>query len=330
MSFLQKRQAVLAGTAYKAAITAAFLLYAARGDPNFAQGSDTGIVPSRDYRWPGLSYESEHSIGRRIPPPSGAVRTRLDPDGFGAWLRGLPLKPGRPAVYLHDGRLKANQAAHHAVIDIDTGTRNLQQCADALLRLRSEYFFARDEFARIRFRFTDQSESRYTMWARGYRPSIRERRKTRWALRAQADSGYAGFRSYLQNLFTYAGTYSLDRESQAVPIADMRVGDFLIQGGFPGHAVIVVDMAETRRPDAAGNRRRYYLLAQSYMPAQDLHVLRNPAGRSPWYALDVAGDPGSSGADDAGHPATRRAATAFKISTPEWEFSAADLKRFQN
>jgi len=46
----------------------------------------------------------------------------------------------------------------------------------------------------------------------------------------------------------------------------------------PGHAVIVVDMAE----DAKGQRA--FLLAQSYMPAQDIHILKNPmdADLSPW------------------------------------------------
>ena len=55
-----------------------------------------------------------------------------------------------------------------------------------------------------------------------------------------------------------------------VKLQDIRPGDFFIQGGFPGHAVVVLDVVE----DPAG--RRAFALAQSYMPAQDVHVLDNP------------------------------------------------------
>jgi Domain of unknown function (4846) len=51
----------------------------------------------------------------------------------------LPLRDGRGTVYLNDGRAKPNQALHVAVIAIDTGKRDLQQCADAVIRLRAEY-----------------------------------------------------------------------------------------------------------------------------------------------------------------------------------------------
>ena len=53
------------------------------------------------------------------------------------------------------------------------------------------------------------------------------------------------------------------------PVTSMQIGDVLIQGGSPGHAVIVVDMAEN---PATGEK--LYLLAQSYMPAQDIQWRR--------------------------------------------------------
>ncbi len=53
-----------------------------------------------------------------------------------------------------------------------------------------------------------------------------------------------------------------------------------IKGGFPGHAVLVADVAENA---TTGEKR--FLLVQSYMPAQQMHVLKNPAAAdgSPWY-----------------------------------------------
>ena len=88
-------------------------------------------------------------------------------------------------------------------------------------------------------------------------------------------------------------------------MTSMQIGDVLIQGGSPGHAVIVVDMAEN---PATGEK--LYLLAQSYMPAQDIQVLVNLKERdkSPWYTLKGEGS----------------------ILTPEWGFTSADLKRFKD
>ena len=113
-----------------------------------------------------------------------------------------------------------------------------------------------------------------------------------------------GFREYLDVVFMYAGSSSLSKELHAVPnIHEMRSGDVFIQGGFPGHAVMAVDTATS---DATGKKR--FLLAQSYMPAQDIHILRNPNSSrlSPWYDMDF-GD---------------------KLRTPEWTFRKGDLRRF--
>ena len=172
MSLLQKRRAVLAGTCIcshycKAAFTAAFLFYLAgcadagrlwRHSPTSigqsGQGG-SGLAPadgspavrpgfenagnSEDaklYVWPGLRYRPVDTIKARIAVPAGARRIPVGSATFEAWLRGLPLKSGRPPVRLFDGRIKPNQDAHYAVIDLDTGKRDLQQCADAMMRLR--------------------------------------------------------------------------------------------------------------------------------------------------------------------------------------------------
>ena len=76
------------------------------------------------------------------------------------------------------------------------------------------------------------------------------------------------------------GSASLAKQLR--PVADFTAiapGDVLIRGGFPGHAVIVMDVAVN--PEG----KKIYLLAQSYMPAQDIHVLVNPMNSdlSPWY-----------------------------------------------
>jgi hypothetical protein len=91
------------------------------------------------------------------------------PGSFEDWLRHLPLKKGKPPVYLYNGRLKENQSAHYAVIDIDVGNSDLQQCADALIRLRAEYLYSIGDFSSIHFKFTSGHNAEYSRWREGYR-----------------------------------------------------------------------------------------------------------------------------------------------------------------
>ena len=252
-------------------------------------------------RYPWLSAPTAGTVEGRIDAPKGFKRQLVPQGSFAEWLRGLPVKPGRPAVRLYDGRLKSNQEAHHVVLEVDVGKRDRQQCADAVMRLRAEYLHQADKDSEVCFRFTDGTPARWADFQRGLRPQI-SGRKTTWAKTAGADASYASFRRYLDIVFSYAGTFSLARELE--PVADPRrieAGDVFIEGGFPGHAVLVVDVAA----DAGG--RRAVLLAQSYMPAQDIHILRNPkTPENPWYVIDGDG----------------------LLTTPEWDLPAGSLRRF--
>ena len=272
--------------------------------PAVRTGSPLRPAPATPAAYPWVeNFGAEDVLANRIAAPAGFDRDPAGPDSFSSWLRHLPLKKGRPPVLLHNGRPKANQSAHAAVIDIDVGSRDLQQCADAVIRLRAEYLFSRARFGAIAFNFTSGDRAAWQRWAAGYRPRVRGNTVT-WTAAAPPNSSYASFRTYLDTVFTYAGTSSLSRE--LTPVRDpnrLQIGDVFIQGGFPGHAVIVLDLATHRR-----SGRKVFLLAQSYMPAQDIHLLRNlnDAHLSPWYALDFGG----------------------RLRTPEWSFRPSDLKRF--
>ena len=75
----------------------------------------------------------------------------------------------------------------------------------------------------------------------------------------------------------------------------------VIRGGFPGHAVLVADVAENARGEGI------FLLLQSYMPAQQIHVLKGPdEAQRPWYPARSSGP----------------------LKTPEWRFEYGDLYRF--
>jgi len=248
-------------------------------------------------------YEDSEAIVSRIQTPDGYKRAKSAPDTFEDWLRNLPLKEGSPPVYLYNGRKKSNQSAHFAVVDIDTGVKNLQQCADAVIRLRAEYLYSIGDYDGIHFNFTSGDKADFTEWTEGYRPVVNGNR-VRWVKSGVEEQSYENFKKYLERVFIYAGSYSLSRELQDVQdVNEMKIGDVFIQGGFPGHAVIVVDMAVNE-----GTGKKLFLLAQSYMPAQDIHILENSNNSrlSPWYEVDFG----------------------EALNTPEWTFGKSDLKRF--
>lgn len=85
-----------------------------------------------------------------IPPPMGFRRVTEDPRSFGSWLRAVPLKKSL-IVHLYNGAPKENQDAQFAVLDVTVGHEDLQQCADAVMRLRAEYLFKNRRYPEIVF-----------------------------------------------------------------------------------------------------------------------------------------------------------------------------------
>ena len=132
-------------------------------------------VRQSDYPWLSQASVTE-TLASRIPVPPGFERESVSSGSFAEWLRNLPIKKGRPPVYLYNGLLKANQNAHAAVVDIDTGNKDLQQCADAVIRLRAEYLYSKHDIAGIHFDFTSGDTAHFKKWAEGFRPIVQGNR----------------------------------------------------------------------------------------------------------------------------------------------------------
>jgi hypothetical protein len=263
----------------------------------------TGWAQDNPFPWLSKENSAISATIDDIPVPRGYTRVAVEPHSFAFWLRKLPVKTENNAVYLYNGRLKVNQKAHYRVLEIDVGNRDLQQCADAIIRLRAEYLFSRQAYDQIAFNFTSGDRALFLQWAEGYRLDVKGNKVT-WRKRARQDLSYQNFRAYLDTVFMYAGSYSLSRELRRVQALDqIQIGDVFIQGGFPGHAVLVADMAISEKLEKIA-----IMLAQSYMPAQEIHILVNPKRfrRNPWY---IAGE-------------------TEQLSTPEWTFEWTDIKRF--
>jgi len=243
-----------------------------------------------------------NDIQTRFEVPPNFERVQVPDGSFGAYLRALPLKPVGAKVKLFNGSEKQNDV-YDAVIDLDIGHKDLHQCADAVMRLRAEYLWKKGAYDKIHFNFTNGMRVNYSEWMKGRRIVVnKSQTKTYWNHRHHPSNTYADFWDYLETIFMYAGTSSLSKELIPIKMNQMSIGDVLIRGGFPGHAVIVLDMAEN---PATGER--IFLLGQSYMPAQELQVLKNNYDRdiSPWYHLNNQ-----------------------TIYTPEWTFYPSNLMRF--
>ncbi|WP_043429593.1 DUF4846 domain-containing protein [Cystobacter fuscus] len=246
-------------------------------------GASEPRAPTRQERarYPWLSADSSiRPLSEALPPPEGYTRVALEEGSFGAWLRGLPLRPEGTPVLDFQGRtiLPAKNDSLAAVAELDVGRADLQQCADSLIRLHAEWLWSRGDKERIAYRFTNGDLASWPRYAQGERARVSGSKVT-WEKRGPVDGSRAAFQKYLDLVFTYAGTLSLAAGKRRPSREDVRPGDFFVLGGSPGHTVMVLDVAR----DAEG--RRVALLGQGFTPAQDFHVL-SPGDAGPWFSLE--------------------------------------------
>jgi Domain of unknown function (4846) len=250
--------------------------------------------------WPWLdSPHGKDTLEDRIAAPEGFTRVAVKQGSFAAFLRRLPLLPAGADVRAFDGRVL--NTAHVAVVDLDVGTVDLQQCADSAIRLRAEYLWSRDEKSRIAFHTTSGDRVPYARYQRGEEIAVRGN-TVGWRKSTRAQGGpndRSAFRRYLHDVFMYAGSISLARDTEPVK-GEVQAGDMYVVGGSPGHVLVVLDVA------LHGDERRL-LLGEGFMPAQSFHVVPAVDG-STWVT------PGADGA----------------ISVPTWPapFARASLRRF--
>jgi len=276
-----------------------------------AQNSDSTVVetvPKSTLKKDSISHliinPEGANLESRIHTPKNFVRLTSHKNSYATFLRHLPLKPHGSEVMLYDGSYKPNYNVYDAVVDLKIGKRDLHQCADAIMRLRAEYLWNKKKYEDIHFNFTNGFRVDYSKWMQGYRIAINGN-KVSWVKRTSPSNTYKDFWKYMEIIFSYAGTLSLSKELIPVTKEDMKIGDVFIWGGSPGHAILVTDMAINPKTN-----EKLFLLSQSYMPAQEIQILKNPndSKLSPWYSLTNLTN---------------------ELNTPEWNFNVNELKRFK-
>lgn len=244
------------------------------------------------------------TISERFLAPNNFIREKVEVNSFAQYLRELPLKKHGSEVYLYNKKLKTNQNAHIAVVDKPILNVDLQQCADAVIRCRAEYLFKTKQYDKINFNFTNGFNASYIKWRNGYKINVSGNKVT-WVKTAKPDTTLAGFNHYLKMVYNYCGSLSLSKQLKRKPFLKLEIGDVLLIGGSPGHAELVVDKVVNQKTNEFK-----FLLLQSYMPAQEMQILKNndDLQNSPWYSSSKIN---------------------FNIITPEYNFTTENLYCFE-
>lgn len=222
------------------------------------------------------AFTGTDTLLQRFKVPVGFHRNNNPDNSFAYWLNHLPLKAEGTPVKNYRGEVARTDKYTAAVIDMSVGKQDLQQCADAVMRLRAEYLYQQKRYQDIAFNFTSGFRCDYLHYAKGFRF-----KNGRWVLTARENYAYPVFLKYMDLVFSYAGTLSLEKELIKVQDAtELKTGDVFIHGGSPGHCFIVMDVVED------DEHQKRFLLAQSFMPAQDIQLLQ--LNGNPWFMMDRA------------------------------------------
>jgi hypothetical protein len=199
------------------------------------------------------------------------------PDSWPYFLQHLPTAD-KPIVD-YKGNLISNQGKHYAILTYDIGHSDLQQCADALIRIRAEYLFSQKKNMLIGFHFNSGDYYSWTDYLHGIRPVLKENRLHLMQVANPSEISHASLRKYLDIVFAYANTVSLCRELKTTNL--LETGTVIIYPGNPGHCCMIVDEALGEKADTV------FKLVEGYMPAQSIYILSNPyePDLNPWYHL---------------------------------------------
>lgn len=93
-----------------------------------------------------------NTIEERFPVPEGYERVPVAEGSFAEYLRKFQLKTYGTPAYTFEG-IANEEASVVGVFNQQITPRDLQQCADAIMRLWAEYLFSKGEYDKISFVF---------------------------------------------------------------------------------------------------------------------------------------------------------------------------------
>ena len=230
---------------------------------------------------PSLINKDSLTIKTRVEIPNDYKRVEYPEGSFAEYLRNYKLKPFGSKIINYDDSKYFWQGGHIGILEVPVPKNGLQQCADALIRIRSEYLWDNNRKSEIGFNFTSGHYCSWNKYAQGYRPKINGN-KVSFHKTSPTNHSKDNFYNYLNLIYMYSGTLSLYNELESVKAKDLKIGDMLIRGGTPGHIVMLCDEVINAKDE------KLFLLFQGNTPAQSVHLVKNleDVDVSPWYKLE--------------------------------------------
>ena len=172
---------------------------------------------------PSLINKDSLTIVSRVNIPDGYKRVIYPKESFQEYLRNYKLKPFGSKIINYDDSEYFWQGGHIGILEIPVPKNGLQQCADALIRVRSEYLWNTNQKDKIGFNFTSGHYCSWKKYAEGYRPKIKGNKVTFHKIE-KTNNSKENFYKYLNLIYMYSGTLSLFNELKQVDDSDLKIG----------------------------------------------------------------------------------------------------------
>lgn len=223
------------------------------------------------------------TVSSRVEPPTGYIRTPLPATTFQAYLQSLSIKSADSKVLQFDG-YKKKYECYSAVMDLTLLDKDLMHGEHYIQLLRANYLYNNSKYDMIKYSYDDGRSISYEEWANGMRFVWQDSIFVLDSVAAPANSEVS-FIKYMNEIYKNSSTSGLNCDTEVLEMNQLSIGDVLIQPTDQhqkGHAVLVLDMVVN--PETG---EKLLLLAQGYMPAQNMHILSNPYEEdiSPWYRV---------------------------------------------
>ena len=230
------------------------------------------------------------TLETRINPPEGYARPHAMEGSLAAFLRAYPLRADGAQVLYYDGEIREDAQAA-AVFDVTLGSRNHEGPAGAMARLIAEYLYGEAEYDSISFTLGADFDFTFDTWRKGRVLDVQGSSVT-WKNGGTDSDGEENFRDYLATLFVYISMSTLQEDLVQVEDVDAdetKVGDISL-GTTKGGKKTALMVADICQSEETGEK--LMLLVQGGAPAQQLHIVENPADEelSPWYPCGFAAD----------------------------------------
>ena len=213
--------------------------------------------------WGGISNPGNRKTIGDISVPRGFERIEVASGSFGEFIRSFPLKERGSHMTYYNGKMALGQYFGYAVLDLPI-LSDIEQCADAVMRMRAEYLWDKGAYDSIHFHSVSGKDQRFA-----------------------GGQDRDEFERFLRKVYGNSNTTSLKREMKTKSLKDIVPGDVFVYespgAGYYGHAVLVVDVAINKKTG-----QKAIMLSQSSTPALTMHIIRDMLHpiQSPWVILD--------------------------------------------